>query len=289
MAIVAFDIGGTAVKYGLWHEDSLCLTNSFPTPKNWSKMKQELIMVVENFKKMTQIAGIAISAPGAVNTETGIIGGISAVPYIHHFPLVSELEKLFDLPVAIENDANCAALAEVWRGAAKDVEHALFLIIGSGIGGALVVNRTLVKGPQLFGGEFGYMLMDDHQTFSQLASPVVVAREFGKKHLNEQQLSGKELFMMAEEGNQEALLDIDQMYEALARGILNLAVSFNPDKVLIGGGLSSRTDLLPTLNKKVNRMISQVKADELVISLEVCKFNNQANLIGAVANFMDMT
>ncbi len=165
MAILAFDIGGTAVKYGLW-EEQLSQTNDFPTPATWPEMQQQLMTVFEDVKKTHQITGVAFSAPGAVNTKTGVIGGISAVPYVHHFPIVSQLANLFNLPVTMENDANCAALAEVWQGAAKEVANSLFLVIGSGIGGAVILNRQLVKGPQLFGGEFGYMLMDQQRTFS---------------------------------------------------------------------------------------------------------------------------
>lgn len=288
MAIVVFDIGGTAVKYGLWRDDDLSHTDSFPRPDTWQEMKNHLVTVVENFKVEEDLAGVALSVPGAVDSTAGVIGGTSAVPYIHGFPIVSQLEEVFHLPVTIENDANCAALAEVWRGAAKDVANSLFLIIGSGIGGALVLNKELVKGPQLFGGEFGYMLMEGNQTLSRLASPVAVARKFGRDHLDGKKLSGKELFDLADAGNQEASAVIDKMYDYLARAIVNLAVSFNPDKVLIGGGISSREDLLSIVRAKVEDLREQVMAKGLVIEIETCQFNNQANLIGAVANFMSL-
>ena len=87
---------------------------------------------------------------------------------------------LFGVPVSVENDANCAALAEVWLGAARDVQNALFIVIGSGIGGAVIVNRQLFKGKNLFGGEFGYMLLDAENTLSRLGSPVQVAERYGK-------------------------------------------------------------------------------------------------------------
>lgn len=289
MAFVVFDIGGTAVKYGLWTQDRLNQTDSFPRPMTWEEMKKRLVEVVDHFTVAEDIDGVAFSVPGAVDQEAGVIGGTSAVPYIHNFPTVSQLEEMFGLPVTVENDANCAALAEVWRGAAQDVSNSLFLIIGSGIGGALVLNRELVKGPQLFGGEFGYMLMEGNQTLSRLASPVAVAKRFGREHLEGQKLSGKELFDLADAGNPEAAAVIDQMYEYLARAIVNLAVSFNPEKILIGGGISSREDLLPILVEKVERLREQVMAKGLVIQMDTCRFNNQANLIGAVANFMAMT
>ena len=119
-------------------------------------MKTEFLKVLEKHKILGLVDGVAISAPGAVDDKKGIIGGCSAVPYIHDFFIQKELETLFELPVSLENDVNCAALAEVFKGAAKDVDHALFIVIGTGIGGAIIQNRKLHKGRNLFGGEFGF-------------------------------------------------------------------------------------------------------------------------------------
>lgn len=285
MAIVVFDIGGTAVKYGLWLEEKMVETSTFDTPSTWIEMTSQLLDIFETFKSKQTITGVAISSPGAVNLELGIIEGISAVPYIHHFPIIKSLEKLFNCAVSIENDANCAALAEVWQGNARKVESCLFIVIGSGIGGALMLNQQVIRGYSLFGGEFGYMLMNETQTFSELASPVVVARNYGEKYLSNPMLTGKELFELADEGDYRAKQEIDKMYDVLARGVVNLAVSFNPEKILIGGGLSSRSDLLISLEKKVDNYRKKIKATDLKIPLGVCKFNNQANLIGAVAHF----
>ena len=285
MAILAFDIGGTAVKHGIWLEDQLIQAADFATPDSWQGMQEALVKVLRTAAQQHEITGVAISAPGAVDTEKGVIGGISAVPYIHQFPIAAALQELFQLPVSIENDANCAALAEVWQGAAQEVQNSLFFIIGSGIGGAVVLNRKLHKGPQLFGGEFGYMLMDQHQTLSELASPVTTAQRFGQSHLGNPELTGKELFELAEAGNGQAQEAVDRMYGALARGIVNLSVSFNPDKVLIGGGLSRRPDLVEVLTEKVQQLLKQVGATDLVIPIEICQFNNQANLVGAVVHF----
>ena len=94
--------------------------------------------IVEQAKKEHIIQGVAISSPGAVNKNTGVIEGASALPYIHGFNIQSELETLFALPVSIENDANCAALAEVAFGAAKGCTTALLLVLGTGVGLSLI-------------------------------------------------------------------------------------------------------------------------------------------------------
>ena len=103
---------------------------------------------------------MALSLPGAVDSETGIIGGSSALDYIHGPNIKEELEKRLQVRVEMENDANCAALAEVWKGAASDVNDCCFIVSGTGIGGAVVKNKRIHKGQHLHGGEFGYMIAD---------------------------------------------------------------------------------------------------------------------------------
>lgn len=288
MSIVVFDIGGSAVKFGLWQGDALSGKGSFETPKSWGAMKNEMKSVFDGFAKTDSVEGVAISSPGAVDSVAGIIGGISAVPYIHRFPIKAEWENLFGVPVSVENDANCAALAEVWLGAAKDVQHALFIVIGSGIGGAVIVNRQLFKGKNLFGGEFGYMLLDGENTLSRLGSPVQVAERYGKAmKMPDGVVDGKYLFEKAQEGEPMAVEFVEGMIDALARGIYNLSVSFNPDRVIIGGGVSVREDLIARIGERTAYHLNAHGAEAVDPDIQVCAFRNDANLIGAVAHFRE--
>ena len=288
MSIVVFDIGGSAVKFGLWKEAALAGKGSFGTPKTWNAMKDEMKSVFDGFAKTDSVEGVAISSPGTVDSVAGIIGGISAVPYIHRFPIKAEWENLFGVPVSVENDANCAALAEVWLGAAKDVQHALFIVIGSGIGGAVIVNRQLFKGKNLFGGEFGYMLLDGENTLSRLGSPVQVAEHYGKAmKMPDGVVDGKYLFEKAQEGEPMAVEFVEDMIDALARGIYNLSVSFNPDRVIIGGGVSVREDLIARIGERTAYHLNAHGAEAVDPDIQVCAFRNDANLIGAVAHFRE--
>lgn len=288
MSIVVFDIGGSAVKFGLWKEAALSGKGSFETPKSWDAMKNEMKSVFDGFAKTDSVEGVAISSPGAVDSVAGIIGGISAVPYIHRFPIKAEWENLFGVPVSVENDSNCAALAEVWLGAAKDVQHALFIVIGSGIGGAVIVNRQLFKGKNLFGGEFGYMLLDGENTLSRLGSPVQVAERYGKAmKMPDGVVDGKYLFEKAQEGEPMAVEFVEDMIDALARGIYNLSVSFNPDRVIIGGGVSVREDLIARIGERTAYHLNAHGAEAVDPDIQVCAFRNDANLIGAVAHFRE--
>ena len=151
--ILTIDIGGTSVKYAAVTDGNLGKISSFETPKTWDEMVNQLRDVAQNF---TNIDGVAISAPGVVKFKDGFISGNSAVPYIHHFPIVDTLEKLFKAPVTIENDANAAGLAEVKQGVAAGANSAIFVVVGTGVGGAVYLNGQLVRGAHGYGGEFGY-------------------------------------------------------------------------------------------------------------------------------------
>lgn len=288
MTLAVFDIGGTAVKYALWEKEHITHQGNFKTPSSWEKMKEQIKQVFDQLdqKATESLNGATFSFPGAVYSEEGIIRGISAVPYIHNFPIKSELKKTLGVRIEIENDANCAALAEVWQGAASDVNHALFFVIGSGIGGAVIINRQLFKGRNLFGGEFGYMLLNDTETLSTLASPVHASKRYSKKMGKEQSIDGKALFFRAENGEKEAQIEVDKMLNSMARGIQNLLVAFNPERVIIGGAISANNNFIERLNQKVNEKLTSVYATDVKVPIVSCQFRNDANLIGAVAAFM---
>lgn len=169
MDLAAIDIGGTSIKFATWKNNELIDKHAIKTPKTLDEFYQVLTTEVNKIKKSTLIRGVAISSPGAVDQKTGIIGGSSALPYIHNFNIVSELEKRFELPVSIENDANSAALGELAAGSGKGCNSMAFFIIGTGIGGALILDQKIWHGANLYGGEFGYMIVDGKQ-LSELAS-----------------------------------------------------------------------------------------------------------------------
>lgn len=286
MRLTVFDIGGSSVKHALWAEDHIEMKGAFPTPETWEEMKVEMKKVERCHNSLGKQHGIAMSCPGAVNQEMGIIGGLSAVPYIHDFPIKKELEALFSLPVSMENDANCAALAELHQGAAKDADHALFLVIGSGIGGTVIQGRKLHRGKNLFGGEFGYMLLDDTHTLSDLGSPVKAAERY-RLEMNLEKADGTLLFSEADKGEPVAVKHVESLVDALARGIFNLSVAFNPDLVVIGGGLSNREDLVHRITLKVDHYLHRQGAFGLKVSIVPCTFRSEANLLGAVVNFIE--
>jgi len=287
MAILAFDIGGTSVKYGVWTKENLIEKAKFKTPKTWEEMKEQLLRVKLNVSEHYNLGGVAFSAPGAVNQKAKQIEGTSAVPYLHFFPIYDELEALFELPVSMENDANSAGLAEAWQGSAKDSDMVLFVVIGSGIGGAVIVNKEVHHGPHLFGGEFGYMLLNEEKTFSQLGTAVAMAKRYAKrKGLSPDDVDGQQVFQLAEQGDPLAKEEVDTFYYYLTMGLYNLAYSFDPEKIVIGGGVSHLDGLLEKLDESFKELLERLQWDTFKPILELCTYKSDANLIGAIYNFM---
>ncbi|MFD1465801.1 ROK family protein [Lapidilactobacillus mulanensis] len=288
MSVIIFDFGGTSVKYGTWSQGQLGNHGSFVTPTTWKEMKASLSAAFTELKtKVTNVQGVALSLPGVVDNEKGEIRGDSAIRYIHRFPIKAEFTELFDnLPVAMENDANCAALAELWQGSATDVDDALVIALGTGVGGSVIVNRQLVRGKNLVGGEFGFMQMTPEGTWSTMGTVVRTVERYNE-HSRQEPITGKELFDRAEAGDELAQSEVDKFYHYNAIGIYNLISSFNPDRVILAGGVSARQELPVVLTKRVTNLLKWAGLSEPVVDIQVSRFSNDANLIGAVKNFMD--
>ncbi len=285
MSVLVFDWGGTGIKHGLWKNDRLEQQEQFPTPKTWQDLKNQMKAVKDGYSE-EDLEGVAISAPGAVNSQKGVIEGISAIPYIHHFPIQAELEAYFGLPVAFENDANSAGMAEVWKGAAREYQDVLFLVLGTGVGGAVIKNGQVEKGAHLYGGEFGLIYLDGNQTFSGVGTAVKMADRYCLRHdLEKGSVSGEEVFRFATEGDEIAAEEVENFYNYVARGVFSLQFTLDPECIVIGGGVSAKPGLL----EEVNRRVLELFADHEIIDFEpvirTCEFKNDANLIGAVANF----
>ncbi|HEY4400221.1 MAG TPA: ROK family protein [Lactobacillaceae bacterium] len=281
MNLAVFDIGGTAVKHAYYTEEQLIKRSFFATPATWEEMKSELSRVVEGYP---EIDGVAFSLPGNVQLERGVIEGISAIPYLHHFPIMTELEELFGKPVMMENDANSAGLAEVQLGAAKGAKLASFLVIGTGLGGAIYLNGELIRGSHGYAGEFGYQyLYDDARNWSQHGSPVEAARLAGAQ-LGEE-LDGKGLFELADSGDEVARRIVDEELDSLAKGLFNLTFTIDPDIMIVGGAISTNDKILKDVVERLKALYREAGVLDLVPNVKAAQFKNDANLLGAVVAF----
>ncbi len=284
MAILVFDMGGSAVNYGVWAKGSLVRKGKFNTPNTWEEMKAQLQQVRASVDE--EIEGVGISAPGAVNAQERRIDGISAIPYIHGFDIYSELEAAFGVPVTIENDANCAGMAEFYQGAGKEYQQAAFVVIGTGVGGTLFQNGELVRGAHLYGGEFGLMILDQGKTFSQLGTAVQMAwRYCDRIGVDRTTITGEEVFQRAEDGDAIAIEEVNKFYNYLAQGLFSIQFAFDPEVIIIGGGVSAKKGLLEEVDQRLKKMLADQALNDFDPLIKLCDYRNDANLVGAAANF----
>ncbi|KHD45948.1 ROK family protein [Streptococcus hongkongensis] len=287
MQLLTIDIGGTSIKFALCQDGQLSQQVQFPTPDNLESFYELLDQQVKNFKAKFPIEGVGISSPGAVNKETGVIEGASALPYIHNFPIQKQLEHLFQLPISIENDANCAALAENAMGAGKGSSSMATIVMGTGVGGSLVLNGKIHHGAHLFGGEFGFMVMDkDYHILSELGTVVNMAKRYSQTKNDGKNYTGIEVLGLAQAGDELAIAEKQIFIRAIAMAIYNIQHTFDPEMILLGGGVSQADFLLPTLEAELDKIYQAVKISNIRPKLGICQFKQEANLLGAAIDFL---
>jgi predicted NBD/HSP70 family sugar kinase len=286
---LAFDIGGTFIKYGLVTDSAEILENNkVKTPKTLDELLSMIKSLAEKYKG---VKAIAISSPGAVSVD-GVIYGSSAIRYLHGPNIKNLVKEHTSLPVYLENDANCAGYAEIWNGAAKGKKDVLVMVIGTGIGGSVFKDGQLHKGNHLHGGEFGYMLLtsdvqDSNDVWSRVASSAALVREVAKrKQIDVESISGEQIFQLADSGDMVCIQAIDRFYHLLAVGIYNLQYIYDPEVIVIGGGISARDDLIGGINEKLDNILARVDLAKIKPEIVPCNYRQNANLLGAVYGAM---
>lgn len=286
MAVLLFDLGGSLIKYGVWKRYKLREVGSVKTPENWSEMKSVLKSIFNKLSRKHNFKGVSISAPGNADFKKGIIYGVSSIPYIHNFYILGEFHDIFSLPVCIENDANCAGLGEALLGAAKDHNSVIFLTTGSGIGGAMIKNKQLERGAHNYAGEFGLMFLDQYQTFSTLATPTAMARRYNQRMgYDINKLSGEDVFKLSTTGDPIAIDEVSSFYKWMAVGLINLQVCYDPDCLIIGGGISRNNEIFANIKSSLSTLIMTNHLEEFMPNLRSSEFRENSSLVGAAVRF----
>ena len=283
---ICIDIGGTAIKYGVVQSGEIpeiIRTDSCKTPENGTKILQKVFDIIEGLKRNCgQTEAVCISSAGIVNSEEGCIleANDDLIPGYTGTKIADRVKEKFGIPCFVENDVNCAAMAEYYAGAAKGYHSMLMLTIGTGIGGAFIASGKLLKGHTYSACEVGYMNMEEG-TFEEIAATsALVARTAKRLHKTADAISGKWIFEQAQDGNEVCIEEIDRMCDILAKGISNICYVLNPEIVLLGGGISAQTDWLkPRIEMGMEKYLIPVIRKKT--KLDFAKFKNQAGMIGA--------
>ena len=238
---ICIDIGGTAIKYGIIGSDNTILTkNQMDTQahKGGPEILKKVINIVQNAidEYGEKITGICISTAGMVDDKKGeIFYSAPLIPNYAGTQFKKVLEEKFHIPCEVENDVKCAGLAEYKTGAGKNSSIMLMLTIGTGIGGCIIIDGKIFHGFSNSACEVGYMYMDgsDYQTLG--AASILTQKVAEWKRESKDNWSGYRIFEEAKKGDEICNRAIDEMSEAIAKGIANICCVINPEIVVLGG------------------------------------------------------
>ncbi len=296
---IGVDIGGSHVAIGLINENGTIIAkkeqdlNNNLKDKNYSKRLVntiiELITKILGEKKIdiNRISLIGIAVPGTVS-DTHIIKADNL--HIKNFNIVSEINKYFNIKIMLRNDAKCAAIAEKEYGSLKKYDDAVFLTIGTGIGGAVFLGGNLLKPKRYEGFEIGHMVIKKNGIqcncgnkgcFERYAS-MKVLRGMINKELKKDNLTGKELkdILTSTKNLKKVEKIVDEYIENLSVGISNLINIFEPETISIGGSFANFKDIF--LDKLKIKLSEEGKLfNNKIPNIVVAKLKNDAGIIGA--------
>lgn len=287
---VAIDIGGTNIKYGLINASSkLIESHEIPTEayKGGPGILQKVEDIISRYKEKHEIKGICLSSAGMVDPEKGeIFYSGPQIPNYAGTQFKKILEEKFGVPTEIENDVNCAGLAEAISGSAKDSQYSVCLTIGTGIGGCLILDKKVFHGYSNSACEVGYLHLEG-DSFQNLASTTALVEYVAQKHGEDKKdWNGKRIFKEAQEGNQICIEGIDRMVHYLAQGIANICYVINPQVVVLGGGIMSQEKILkPKLIKALKENLVSSLSEKT--SIAFAHYKNTAGMMGAYYNFLE--
>lgn len=300
---MGIDIGGTSVKAGIIDRDGQVIYKTLvhtPPLDSGLAFTDNIWATAEKVKQVADekglvLSGIGVSSAGQIDSQSGeVIGACGNIDNWIGTKLKATLEEMFGLPTVAANDANCALLAECWLGNGAGHQHVVAYTIGTGIGGGILVDGKLLGGKRGIAGEIGHMIIHtngelcscgNHGCFEKYGS----MRNFVRHVENQTEqtgLNGKLIFSRAEQGDEAFQRYIDEFLDLHADAITGFVHLFNPEAVIIGGGISAQGEnVMKPLREKVLKRIMPAFAEGLILT--TAKLSNDAGMIGAVKNLLD--
>lgn len=251
-----------------------------------------------------QFQGIGIGTPGSVDYQTGMVDSAFNLNWDRPMALKEQIELHTKIPVQVENDANVAALGERWLGAGNNADNVAFVTLGTGVGGGIIINGQIVHGQGGSAGEIGHMTINPQgyrctcgkrgclETVASATGIVHVARDYAQEYAGDSELkasldngddlTAKDVFDLAKQNDPLALKVTDAVCNQLGLALSIVAVTINPQYIIIGGGVSNAGDfLLQRVRESYNRYVfSSVKK---TTTLTLATLGNEAGVIGAAS------
>jgi glucokinase len=295
------DIGGTSIKYGIVSAEGEVLHQA-STPTNPSSGKNAIIDELQSIarKLAPEAKSIGVGFPAVVNPNDGCIYHPPNLPGWGVVPLRELIQSVSSVPVALDNDANAAALAESELGAGKDASHFLYITLGTGVGGCWIVDNKIFAGERGGAGEIGFTVLDIHATSSPSGHPFKIgtleemigraglidmgkafARQHPTSHLNHvADLDVKDISDAALRGDEAAIACLKQAGTVLGLGLCSLLAAFDMRIVVVGGGVSQSHPIFLETAREVlrTRSLPTIGPES---EIRTARFGSTAGLVGA--------
>lgn len=285
MRILAFDIGGTFIKYALCN-DNFELTEKNKIPTNAKQGGQVIIQrIIDIIESYENIDRVAISTAGQVDSEHGVVVySTDNIPYYTGMMVKSLIENKTGIPTFVENDVNAAALGEAHFGAAKGESDFICLTLGTGVGGAIFLNNKLYKGSASAAGEIGHMVIHaggrqctcgGEGCFECYASANALIKAVNK--ISDEPLDAFQIFQKENMKRPEIRSEIDKWIDEIIIGLMNLIYIFNPPLIVIGGGIMNEDYIIELIDRKIySRLMKSFKN----VRIERTQKGNDSALLG---------
>lgn len=286
------DIGGTAIKYGIIGGDGHIFSRREMQTEAWrggQSILDRVLSIVKECRRTGEISGVCISTAGVVDIEKGeIIHSAALIPDYRGICFKKAVWDRFRLPCEVENDVNCAGLAETVSGSARGSSSVFMLTVGTGIGGCFVLDKKVFRGAAGSACEVGYMHMrgSDFQTLG--AASILTKKVTERKGASFREWNGFRIFQEAEKGDAVCIQAIDEMVDVLGAGIANICYVLNPQTVVLGGGVMTQKEYL---GEKIQAAVERWLIPSVAQHTSLCfaQHGNAAGMLGAFYHFISMT
>ncbi len=311
MRLLCLDFGGSAIKYGLLDTGNQKLTEKGSIRNTFTGREDLLEAVFTLAAQMKPYEGIAVSYCGELDHWSGYIYSPGTYLYNRDLPMKEVLEERLHVPVSVENDGNCAMLAEWKYGSLQGYDDACMIVLGTGIAGSLVLDGQLHTGKRGFAGIFSLFQTNLEKSggignlaFSAAASaflpreylirtgrPLPADLWFGQMELDGEGFDGRKFFELFEAGDPIAAQVLDQYASNVCNLLFNVLVTTEVEAFSIGGGISSQKILIDKIREKMDDVFSNPLIGSIQLPkprIEAAGFGNDANLVGAAEWFLTL-
>jgi glucokinase len=298
---IGIDVGGTSLKCGLVNQDGK-ISYSFLFPLINVTTEGEVIALINAaIRKCAEqaqgnVIGVGIGFPGIIENNI-VIGGADNLPGFENLELGKIIAESTNLNVVIDNDANMMGWGEFSYGAAKHCTDVVFITIGTGIGGSLIINGALYGGYRNHGTELGHIIIQQGGTacscgasgcFEAYASVSALISDYAaQKEVNPESINGRLIVSAYQAGEKEAMEAMHKHFDHLATGIASFVNVFSPQKVVLGGGITeSGTFYVEEISKRVQRLAMPAAGKYTTVT--GARLGNQAGLLGCGGRVFSM-